>query len=187
MARPPSQARFTLVAGVFALALWSLPWPTRAAVSLEYKLKALVVFSFAKFVEWPPETFGNTDSPLIIGILGDDPFEGLLEEIVQGRTINGRSLVIKRSREVEELTTCQILFVSASERDRESQILARLDGLSVLTVSDTEQFLSDGGIIGLKMKQQKVRFNISAPAAKRARLKLSSQLLSLAADNREAD
>jgi hypothetical protein len=187
MGRPSCQARFTLVAGIFALALWALPRPTHAAVSLEYKLKALVVFSLAKFVEWPPETFGSTNSPLIIGILGDDPFESVLEEIIQGRAINGRSLTIKRSRDVEELTTCHILFVSPSERDRESQILSRLDGLSVLTVSDSEQFLPDGGIIRLKMKQQKVRFNISAPAAKRARLKLSSQLLSLATDNREAD
>jgi hypothetical protein len=173
-----------LVCGMCAMTLCASVRPAEA-VSPEYKLKALVLFSFAKFVEWPPEAFSQPDSPIMIGVLGDDPFEEVLDQIVRGRTINGRPLVIKRSKRVQDLKSCNVLFISSSEQERESQILASLQGLPVLTVGETQQFLSNGGIIRLKMKQQKVRFNIRAQVAERAGLKLSSQLLSLATDNRE--
>ena len=158
---------------------------TRAEISPEYKLKALVVFNFAKFVDWPPQSFADTNVPIVIGILGDDPFDGVLDEIIKGRAINGRPLQVKRSRNVADLKGCQLLYVSASEKDRHAQIIAALDGLPVLTISDADQFLPRGGMVRLMMQQQKVRFSINAPAAEHAGLKVSSDLLSLAAKDGE--
>jgi hypothetical protein len=173
-----------LVCGVCAVMMLLAVRPA-LAVAPEYKLKALVLYSFAKFVEWPSDAFSQTNSPIVIGVLGEDPFGEVLDEIVRGRTINGHPLLIKRSKRVQDSKDCHVLFISASEAERESQILASLKGLPVLTVGETQQFLPDGGIIRLKVRQQKVRFTIRAQTAERAGLKLSSQLLSLATDNEE--
>src|SRR3989442_1769046 len=132
-------------------ALWLRAGAAHADVSPEYKLKAAVLFNFAKFVEWPPKAFADEKSPLLIGVLGDNPFDDALDEIVRGRTINGRPVVVKKSKRVEDLMSCHVLFVSASEKGRQGQILAGLGGLNTLTVSDTDGFLAQGGVIQMKM------------------------------------
>ncbi|MGD0651896.1 MAG: YfiR family protein [Verrucomicrobiia bacterium] len=160
--------------------VWLAATPLRAEVSPEYKLKAAFVFNFAKFVEWPPKAFAGDHSPLVIGVLGDNPFDTVLDEMTQGKTVNGRPVEIKRSRRVEELTGCHVIFISASEKQRQAKILAALKGSNALTVSDTDDFLESGGIIQLVMEEKKIRFDINARAAERASLQISSQLLNLA-------
>ena len=80
------------------LLLALLALPARAEVSPEYKLKAAFLFNFTKFVDWPPTAFADATSPVVIGVLGDDPFDGALEDVIRGRTANGHSLTIRRSR-----------------------------------------------------------------------------------------
>ena len=146
----------------------------------EYQVKAAFLFNFAKFVEWPPESFAGETSPLVIGILGDNPFGGDLERTIQNKTINNHPLVIKPLHSLAEATNCQILFINASEKKRFTEIFGSLRGTSVLTVSDTEGFTEAGGMINFVLENKKIRFQINDAAAKTARLKISSKLLSLA-------
>ena len=151
-----------------------------AQAGLEYQVKAAFLFNFAKFVDWPPHKFNEPDSPLIIGIIGDDPFGALLEEAVQDKQINDRSVMVQHIATMEELRKCHIIFVCRSESDRLGPILAEVRGDNVLTVGETDKFISKGGMINFVMVGDKVRFQINDSAARRAGLKISSQLSSVA-------
>lgn len=147
----------------------------------EYQIKAAFLFNFAKFVEWPPASFADENAPLVIGILGDNPFSGDLDRIIQNKTINGHPLAIKQFHSPVEARNCQMLFISASEKKRLTEIFEGLRGTSVLTVSETDSFTEAGGMINFIFENKKIRFQINDEAAKSARLKISSKLLSLAA------
>lgn len=145
----------------------------------EYQIKAVFLFNFLQFVEWPDEVFAGAKAPLRIGVLGDDPFGPALEAAVRGETVGGRPLVVVRSHRSEDLLGCHLVFISRSEARRLDAHLARLDPLPILTVSEIEGFAGQGGVIGFYSDGKKVRFEINADAARRRDLKLSSELLSL--------
>jgi len=156
------------------------PWRTQAQ-SKEYPIKAAFLFNFAQFVDWPPTTFANTNAPFCIGILGDDPFGTILDQTVRGENVDGHPLVIQRYGRVEDVKTCQILFVSRSEGAHMDQILAALKGKNILTVGDMDGFIKNGGVIRFVTEQNKVHFRVSLEAAKNAGLTISSKMLRLAA------
>ena len=145
----------------------------------EYELKAAILYNFAKFVEWPAAAFPDESAPIVFGVVGDDPFNGSLDS-VGGKSANGRQVAIRRLSVSEDLRSCHMLFVSSSEKKHLAQIVARVDGASVLTVGEMDGFASNGGMIRLTMEDNKVRFEINAGTARRDRLKISSKLLSLA-------
>jgi hypothetical protein len=146
----------------------------------EYQVKAAYLFNFLKFVEYPNESFADPLAPIVIGVVGEDPFGNALPQVVIGKTVQGRDLVIRVYRAGEDLRGAHILFISASERKRLPMILSGLRGSSVLTVGDTAGFLEAGGMIQFLNENGRVRFAIDVDATGRARLKLSSKLLSLA-------
>jgi hypothetical protein len=146
----------------------------------EYQVKAAYLFNFLKFVEYPNESFMDPLAPIVIGVIGDDPFGNALPQVVIGKTVQGRDLVIHVYRIGEDLRGAHILFISASERKRLPMILSSLRGSSVLTVADTEGFLEAGGMIQFLSENDRVRFAINVDATSRAKLKMSSKLLSLA-------
>ena len=146
----------------------------------EYQVKAAYLFNFLKFVEYPNESFIDPLAPIVIGVIGDDPFGNALPQVVIGKTVQGRDLVIHVYRIGEDLRGAHILFISASERKRLPMILSSLRGSSVLTVADTEGFLEAGGMIQFLSENDRVRFAINVDATSRAKLKMSSKLLSLA-------
>jgi len=146
----------------------------------EYQVKAAYLFNFLKFVEWPDDVFPDTLAPFVIGIVGNDPFGDALPQVIVGKTVQGRDLVVRKYGTGENLRGCQILFIDASEKKRLPQLLAGLRGSSVLTVADLYGFLDAGGMIQFLSEDNHVRFAINADAAVRARLKVSSKLLSLA-------
>jgi hypothetical protein len=143
----------------------------------EFQVKAVFLFNFAQFVEWPPEAFPGATEPFVIGILGDDPFGSYLDEAVRGEKVNNRSLSIVRFSRAEDIKTCHILYISQSEAGRLDQILSALRGRSILTVSDVAQFNHLGGMIRFVTENNKVRLRIDNEAAKSAGLKISSKLL----------
>lgn len=158
----------------------SAPQSARAqTTSREYQIKAVFLFNFLQFVEWPSSVFSNDGAPIRIGILGDDPFGSALDETVQSETIHNRKLVVQRSHRLEELKDCQLVFICKSESRRMDEILPLLDARPVLTVSEFEGFARHGGIIAFYPEGKKVRFEINASLAQRQGLKMSSQLLSL--------
>lgn len=146
----------------------------------EYHVKAAFLYNFAKFVEWPPETMPSGSAPLVLGVVGEDPFGQVLEETIKGKTVNGQELVIRRFTRIQGASGCHILFISSSERKRLAEIIDGLRGSSVLTVSDMERFAQRGGIISFTMENNKVRFEVNLDSAERAGLKISSKLLTLA-------
>ena len=146
----------------------------------EYKVKALFLFNFAKYVEWPPEAFASADSPIVIGIIGENRFGNHLAKAVEGKSISGRSIVVRQIDKEEALLSCQILFISGSEKARLPQILDLVKTRPILTVSEIENFTQRGGAIGFVKKEERIRLEIDLEAAQRARLQLSSKLLSVA-------
>lgn len=146
----------------------------------EYDLKAAFLFNFAKFVEWPPDAFAETNSPIVIGILGNNVFGDTLEKIINDRKVNNRGFQFVHFDSSSEATNCQILFISTSEKNDFAKIIGTLHNASILTVSETDGFLKAGGMINFLIEGKNIRFQISDEAAKKARLKISSKLLSLA-------
>jgi hypothetical protein len=144
----------------------------------EYQAKAVYLFNFAHFVTWPSQE--SSHAPLVIGILGDDPFGSYLDETVRGQKVINRPLAIQRFRRSTELRNCNILFISQSERDRAAQIILNLKGRSVLTVSDMDDFADIGGMIQFFTEQNKIRVRINLEAVKAANMKVSSKLLGVA-------
>jgi hypothetical protein len=149
----------------------------QSSASPEYQLKAVFLFNFAQFVEWPASAFAGPDAPLVIGVLGEDPFGSYLDETVRGETVNGRPLEVRRYRGVEEIGTCHILFVSRLEEGRLREVLDSLRGRSILTVSDAARFATRGGMVGFVTDHNRIRLRINLEAAQAAHLTLSSKLL----------
>jgi len=145
-----------------------------------YEVKAAFLFNFAKFVEWPADSFTKSNAPIVIGVLGENVFGNSLQKVINDRKVNNRSFQFRNFDSPAEATNCHILFISASKKNEFAKIVADLHNASVLTVSDTDGFLKDGGMINFLFEGNNVRFQISDEAAKKARLKISSKLLSLA-------
>ena len=149
------------------------------AVPTEYQVKAAFLYNFAKFVEWPIQDAPDTNAVFSIGILGQDPFGADLEAVIRDQTVQGKPLIIKRAKRLQDLGSCQILFVALSEQDRLRSVLDNMPR-GVLTVGDEmPQFTAAGGMVALKRKGGYVRFAINVDAADHAGLKISSKLLNL--------
>jgi len=145
----------------------------------EYTVKGAFMYKFGDYVEWPPSAFSGPDAPFTIGILGEDPFDGGLDQTIQNRTVQGHPIVVRRFRKVDQVRGVQVLFMSPSEAARWDQDLAGLQGLNILTIGDRPGL--PGAVITFVLQGNRVRFEIDQDAADRAGLKLSSKLLSLAA------
>jgi hypothetical protein len=152
-----------------------------AAVSREYQLKAVLLLNLVRFVQWPESAFDSTNAPLVIGVLGRDVFGPLLDEVVQGEEVHDRRIVIERYPSVHDITNCHLLFISASEQNSLTPILAHLDNRPILTVSDADHFTRHEGIVRLFTKPDgKIGLRINARAGKAAKLKMSAMLLQVA-------
>lgn len=147
--------------------------------SREYQLKAVFLYNFTQFVEWPANSFSSELAPMVIGILGTDPFGSYLEETISGEKINGHPLLIQHYNSIEEVGECQILFINVAETKKREQLIARLKGRNILTVSDAPDFLQQGGMIRFFTKQGKIKLQVNLEATKTTNLVISSKLLRL--------
>ena len=146
----------------------------------EYQLKAAYLFNFLKFVQWPDSVFKNDSSTIIIGVLGKDPFGSTLDKIVYGEKIENHLIIIKRFNSLDDLKYCHALFISSSEEDSVQAVLKGVGKSSILTISDIDNFSSNGGDIGFYVENNKLRFTINIKSLQRSNLKISSKLLRLA-------
>jgi hypothetical protein len=169
---------------IFHLALWLVFLGVNSTggqvVSHEYPLKAVFLLNFAQFTDWPTNVFEHADAPLIIGVLGNDPFGTLLDDAVRGETANGRKFVVQRYRHVADVQNCQILFISQSETPQLGTIMAALKGKPVLTVSEIDGSAYRGACVRFITENNKIRLRINTTSLKNAGLTMSSQLLRLA-------
>jgi hypothetical protein len=168
-----------IAAGLLVLLLMTMVNTQKVyADAKEYSVKAAFLFNFVKFIEWPDESFKNSQSPIVISFIGKDPFGDALNEF-RGKTINGRTIVIHRVPSVESLERSHVIFVSKSEKDNLPAILKAVETWHTLTVGDMKSFAQSGGIINLVNIDNKIGFEINVGAAEKARLKVSSKLLKL--------
>ena len=183
------KATIYICALIMALtALYSLPIflpPAQAEGQFEeFQVKSAFLYNFAKFVEWPSETFHDSDSPVKICVLGKDPFGESLDRL-RDKNVGSRKLVIERLKRGASPDRCQILFISDSEKNNAAEILRGVRKRPVLTVGDMKGFLQSGGIINFITKGNQVSLEINLDAAERSKLRVSSQLLQVATVFRE--
>jgi hypothetical protein len=183
MAMRPSAGLSGAVRTAFVTAALTLAGPTatwrpvtlEAGAVSDTKVKAAFLFNFTKFVTWPAGS-----GQLVIGIAGDDAFADVVTETIRGRSVNGRELQTRRLTDGADPAGCQVVFVATARPHDALEWLQRLRG-PVLTVGETVQFLRDGGMVRLYVENNTVRFQINQKNAEAAGLKISSQLLALAA------
>jgi len=182
--------RLAILIAVFSMTLnWTASAGAQASDasdSSEYLVKAGFIYNFAKFVEWPSTAFAEPDSPIVIGVLGTDPFGEIINHVVEGKKIGMRGFVVRRFKWSKELKDskdfkeCRILFVSSSEKMRFEEIVEAVKGLPILTVGETPGFAERGGMIRLMLEDNRVRFEVNVDAAHDGNLNISSRLLTLA-------
>ena len=168
-------SKFLLSAIAFIALLQPLPAQTPAIP--EYRVKATFLYQFTQFVEWPRDAFAGQQTPLVIGVLGDDPFGSFLDDTVRDEKANGHPLAVQRFRRVEDVKNCHVLFVSQSEATHVVDVFTALKGLSTLIVGDDNGFADRGGMIQFVTKENRVNLRINLAAAKAAKLTISSKLL----------
>ena len=167
-----NRLRILLAALPFALVA-----PIKAGPPLpnEYAVKAVFVYNFSRFIDWPRQAFDSAGEPFIIGIVGEDPFGPLLAEAIQGEFYRGRPIQIRHFRGPGDIGRCHLLFISQA-----NAILASVAGRNVLTVGETEAFLDHGGMIAVIAEQNRVRLRINPASLRTVNLSVSSKLLQVA-------
>jgi YfiR/HmsC-like len=171
----------TLLALVVLILQLLAPNPSHAqSNSAEYQLKAAFIFHFAQLVDWPADSLGPGNRPLVFCTVGENVLPGVLEKTVQGKQIGSRSLEVRHLQENENPRGCHLLFIAGRDKKRAAAILAGLNSAPVLTVGETDDFVQHGGMIGFSFLENKIRFDINLNAAQRANLKISARLLLLA-------
>lgn len=146
----------------------------------EYEIKAAYLYHFGQFITWPNEESDPDGAPLVLGILGADPFGEKIDARLEGRAIRGRKVEVRRFPTLEEMRPCHILFVSATAASYLTQVVSKFENVSTLLVGESPRFAEKGGMIGFLLEDEAVRFQINAKRAGSAGLQVSSRLLDLA-------
>jgi hypothetical protein len=170
---------FLVVAGLFES---SQSAKAQDPAPMDYQVKAAFIVNFPKYVDWPDSTFAATNSPITVAVLGDDNVaDEFSKMIANGKSVSGHPIALKRITRAEDITSdCRILFVGASERERNAAILEKTKTAGILTVGDSDDFLQKGGVINLVHQGRKIRLQINLDAAQEQGLKISSRLLMVA-------
>jgi uncharacterized protein DUF4154 len=156
------------------------PAASQPTIPTEYQVKAAFLYNFGRFVTWPARAFADSTAPLLVGILGEDPFGTEIDAMLRGKTLEGRPVQVQRFQELRDLGPCHILFTARSDPAFLQQLFATLRGRPVLTVGESTDFTSRGGVIRFYLEENRVRFEINVRASQRAELWISSKLLKLA-------
>ncbi|HKV24507.1 MAG TPA: YfiR family protein [Candidatus Acidoferrum sp.] len=146
----------------------------------EYELKAAMLYNLTRFVEWPSTADAVPQRPLVLCILGRDPFEDSLNSVAAAASARGNPVEIRHFQDEKGIRACHVLYIGSSEKKNLTHIISALQGSNVLTVGEMGQFAAHGGMIQFSLIDQQVRFEINLRAASEAGLKISSRLLVLA-------
>ena len=157
----------------------ALSLPSQPSTTPEYQLKAVFLYNFTQFVDWPNGTFASDGSPMVIGILGKDPFGSYLQETISGEKVNGHPLVIEHYNTVEEIKDCHILFINLPDAKKTEKAITELKGKNILTVGEAPDFLKQGGMIRFLNQKGKINLQVNLETTKEASLVISSKLLRL--------
>jgi hypothetical protein len=148
-----------------------------ATAPAEYQVKAVFLFNFAHFVEWPAEAFASPSAPFAICILGRDPFGTTLDETIRGEMVKGRTFVVERYQSLAEVGSCQILYIDRSASGNIEHGLEAIERNGTLTVSDSDTTAGRDVVIRFMNENKKIRLRINVDSARNAGLTISSKLL----------
>ena len=149
------------------------------SASLEYEVKAAYLLNFTRYVDWPLSAFPRQDSPLVICVIGPDPFHAILERTVEGRAADGHPIAVQRAALASDARGCHMAFLASGSQDLRIPQFDQLEG-AVLTIGEGRGFARRGGMIGLVIVNATVRFEFNLDAVRGAGLQVSSRLLALA-------
>lgn len=149
---------------------------THAALDEELQVQAAYLYNFVKFCAWPDDAEGT---PLIIGLMGGNPFGTALDEL-RGAIVKGRTIQVREIAGADAARHCHVLYVARPAHGRAVEVVSALGSLPVLTVSEAPGFARAGGVIEFAVVSDTVKFRVNVGAARRHGLKLSSQLLGVA-------
>ncbi len=152
------------------------------AAPLEYRIKAAYLLNFARYVEWPRESFDTPASPIRVCVLGTDPFGGALEATLAGRTAQGRPIAVAQVEAPAEARDCHMVFIARAEWRRRPDVLRAVQAEGVLTVGEGEEFTAAGGVLSFVPIERTVRFTVNLARGDDARLRISSRMLALASE-----
>lgn len=147
------------------------------ATATESQVKAVFVFNFSHFVEWPADTFAAPTAPFVIGVLGGETLAAQLDVAVRGERVAQHPLQVRRVDSVGEIGDCHILYIDQSQGAQLNNILAALKGRGTLTVSDLDGASLRGVMIQLATESNRIRLLINVESARDAGLTISSNLL----------
>jgi len=166
---------------VLCVFVWLCPHELRAqsAQTNEQSMKAGFVYNFALFAEWPAKVFKDIRSPLAICIAADKATVQVFEPLTT-KKILGRSVAVHAFGDNATRYPCHIIYIDSKNKAEAAELLHLVSGPGVLTIGDLEGFCQLGGIVNFYHENNKLRFEINTDAARRADIKLSSQLLKLA-------
>src|SRR2546422_5347934 len=165
--------RFLAIHSAALLCCLLIAPPAWAEEAGEYQLKAAFIYNFVQFTEWPASAFSSPDEPIMIAVVGPDPFNGGLERAVKDKVVGGRSLAVRHFASADSLEKCHLIFVPSAETGGRA-ILNRLAGKSVLTIGDGDDFTRPGGAIRFYRDKNRIRFEVNVKAADRSNLKISA-------------
>lgn len=146
----------------------------------EYQVKAAFLFNFVRFVDWPAAAFDSPTAPIVIGIVGGDPFGEEIDRLIDKKVVNGHPLEVRRFRDWKSVGKVHVLFVSGSDRQAAAKVIDAVRKSAVMTVGEAEGFAQAGGVCNFTREGARIGFEINVNAAARAGLTLSSRLLALA-------
>jgi len=155
--------------------------PCRAdAPTREYLVKAAFIYNFTQFIQWPDAAFASKDSPFVVATLGVDPFDGALDDALAGKIVANHSVTVQHFTSVDAIGSCQLLFVPASQNSALGALFAKLNGVPVLTVGESDAFTPAGGGIRFFLEDKKMRFEIDPDPITSVGIKISAKLMKLA-------
>ncbi len=160
------------------LALCLLGPSQEAKAATEYEIKAVYLLMFAKSIGWTEAMFADAQAPLVVGVLGNDPFGTVLNNAFRGETVgrSKRPLVVIRARNAAALPQCHIVFVSKSEERQALNIVARFRGKPTLVIGDFSPFSAKGGHLNFILSGGAVKYEFNASAIQKNGLKLPSKI-----------
>ena len=146
----------------------------------EQLLKVAFIYNFAKFTTWPDSVFADSKAPITFCVIGKHEF-GTAFDSVQGKSVGGRTVIVKYLSSYRNKDECQVVYVAPSEKSHLPKIVSTGKEEHALTVSDMDGFAEGGGIIRMmRGADDRIGFEINAKAAEESGIKLSSRLLTLA-------
>ncbi len=179
--RPPC----ALIVGVVCLITISLSQtlasvPVSSQPPTETEITAAFIINFARFTEWPPQSFADTAAPLTVGVLGADDIRAALESFAGGKDLNGRKVIIRQLDSAADARTCQVVFILIAKDSIVTEVLRGARETGTLTIGQSEDILIRGAMIRLFVENSKMRFDVNLQATNTAKIHLSSRLLALA-------